>query len=201
MDELEQIVSLYDERVKRLGYDAKSVGWKSKDQQELRFRILTQNVELANQSIIDIGCGFGDLYDFLCTSGSVPLQYTGIDISNEVLKIARERYTNIPHVEFLNLQLMSKPDEVFDYAVASGSLNYNFPIDMNKYIENFISIYQGSVRKGLLINLLTTKVDYTQEIHVHYSPDYIETVFRKYFREVRVIENYGLYEFTIQALK
>ncbi len=201
MDELEQIISLYDERVKKFGYDAKSVGWKSKDQQELRFRILTQNVELANQSIIDIGCGFGDFYDFLCKSGSVPFQYIGIDISNEVLKIARERYNDVPHVEFLNLQLMSKTDLVFDYAVASGSLNYNFPIDMNQYIEKFISIYQGSVRKGLLINLLTTRVDYTQEIHVHYSPGYIENIFRKYFQEVRLIENYGLYEFTIQGLK
>lgn len=201
MDDLERIVSLYDGRVKKFGDDAKSVGWKSKEQQELRFRILTQNIELANQSIIDIGCGFGDFYDFLCRCGSMPLQYTGIDISNEVLKIAREKYNNISHVRFLNLQLMSKTDEVFDYAVASGSLNYNFPIDMDEYIENFISIYQASVRKGLLINLLTSKVDYIQEIHVHYSPDYIQAVFRKYFREVRLIENYGLYEFTVQALK
>jgi ubiquinone/menaquinone biosynthesis C-methylase UbiE len=201
MDELEQIASLYDERVRKFGYGAQSVGWKSKDQQALRFRVLTQNVELANQTIIDIGCGFGDFYGFLCESGSIPMQYTGIDISDEVLKVAEKNYHNISEVTFQNRPLMSRADQIFDFAVASGSMNYRFARDMNEYIEEFLRIYEPCVRKGLLINLMSTKVDYIQEIHAHYSPDYVEAVFRKYFRNVRVIEGYGLYEFTIQALK
>lgn len=201
MDEIIQIAKLYDERVKKFGCGAQSVGWKSKDQQWLRFQVLTKNIILANQSIIDLGCGFGDLYEFLCESGSIPKCYTGIDISDEVLKIASEKYNKISDVSFQKRQLILKTEDVYDYAVASGSLNYKFPINMNEYLENFIAVYEICVRKGLLVNLLSTNVDYIQEIHAHYSPEYVGAVFRKYFREVRVIENYGLYEFTVQALK
>jgi ubiquinone/menaquinone biosynthesis C-methylase UbiE len=158
-------------------------------------------VELANQTIIDIGCGFGDFYGFLCESGSIPLQYTGIDISDEVLKVAEKNHHNISGVAFHNRQLMLPTDQIYDFVVASGSLNYKLARDMEEYLEEFVRIYEPCVRKGLLINLLSTKVDYMQEIHAHYSPDYIEVIFRKYFQNVRVIEGYGLYEFTIQALK
>jgi ubiquinone/menaquinone biosynthesis C-methylase UbiE len=201
MSELEELASLYNKRVRELGYEAQSVGWKSVEQQNLRFRILTQNIEVADQTIIDIGCGFGDLYGFLCSSGLKPSNYTGIDISDEMLKLAEEKHRGIRGVSFFNRQLMAITDDTYDYAIASGSLNYNLSRDMNLYLEEFVRVYEHRVRKGLLINLLTTKVDYMQNMHAHYSPDYALAVFRKYFEKVQVIEGYGLYEFTIQALK
>jgi SAM-dependent methyltransferase len=201
MSDLEKIASLYNERVKKFGYSAESVGWKSTDQQLLRFQILTQNLNLANQTLLDIGCGFGDLYKFLCESNFTPLLYTGIDVSDEVLKVATQNYENIPGVAFFKRELMSKSAEIYDFAVASGSLNYNLGRDMSEYLEEFVEFYGPRVRKGLLINLLSTKVDYRQEIHAHYSPEYVQSVFQRHFENVRLIEGYGLYEFTIQGLR
>lgn len=201
MSEIEDLASLYDRRVKEFGYEARSVGWKSTEQQNLRFRILTENIELSGQSILDLGCGFGDFYDFLCSSGLKPTKYTGIDISDEMLRVAKKLHSKILGVTFINRPLMTGTEETYDFAVASGSLNYNLKVDMNLYLENFVKVYQHRVRKGLLLNLLTAKVDYVQEMHVHYSPDFARKVFLKYFKNVRVIEGYGLYEFTIQALK
>ncbi len=201
MNDLEKIVSLYNERVKRFGYSAESVGWKSTDQQLLRFKILTQNLDLGNQTLLDIGCGFGDLYKFLCESHSTPSQYTGIDVSDEVLKVAGQNYRNVPGVAFFKRELMSTSPELYDFAVASGSLNYNLDQDMSEYFEEFVEFYESRVRKGLLINLLSTKVDYRQEIHAHYSPEYAQSVFQRHFENVRLIEGYGLYEFTIQGLR
>ena len=201
MSEIEDLASLYDKRVRELGYEARSVGWKSAEQQHLRFRELTRNVSLTGQSIIDLGCGFGDFYDFLCSSSMAPSNYTGIDISDEMLRVARVKHSEFPEVTFVNRPLMAVTDETYDFAVASGSLNYNLKIDMNMYLEDFVRIYHNRVQKGLLLNLLTTKVDYIQQMHVHYSPDYVKELFLKYFEKVRVIEDYGLYEFTVQALK
>jgi SAM-dependent methyltransferase len=41
------------------------------------------------QSLIDLGCGTADLYEFITTKG---YDYTGVDISNDMLKQARSRY-------------------------------------------------------------------------------------------------------------
>lgn len=201
MSELEDLAILYDKRVKEFGYEARSVGWKSAEQQNLRFRILTENISLAGQSVVDLGCGFGDFYDYLCTSGMTPSRYTGFDISEEMLKVAKEMHSDIPGVSFINRPLFAGTEEPYDFAVASGSLNYNLKIDMNLYLEDFVNVYQHRVQKGLLLNLLTTEVDYMREMHVHYSPDFAEELFLKHFEKVRVIQGYGLYEFTIQALK
>jgi SAM-dependent methyltransferase len=201
MSDLEKIASIYDERVKKFGYGAQSVGWASKDQQILRFRVLTENVKLLGKTVIDIGCGFGDFYEFLCESDSRPLQYVGIDISDELLKVAHEKHLGELGVTFHKRQLMFATDETYDFAVASGSLNYRLPEDMYDYLEKFVKTYEPRIREGLLLNLLSTKVDYMQEIHAHYSPVRVEAIFLKYFGKVRVIEEYGLYEFTIQALR
>ena len=201
MSEIEDLASLYDKRVRELGYEARSVGWKSAEQQNLRFRILTDNISLAGQSVVDLGCGFGDFYEFLCSSGMTPTMYAGIDISDEMLRVAKEIHSEIQGVTFINRPLMDDTQETYDFAVASGSLNYNLKVDMNLYLKDFVEVYKHRVRKGLLLNLLTTKVDYMQEMHVHYSPDFAEELFLRHFEKVRVIEGYGLYEFTIQALK
>lgn len=201
MSELEEIAYLYDERVKKFGYGAQSVGWASRDQQILRFRVLTENVELLGKTVIDIGSGFGDFYEFLCETDSKPLGYLGIDISDELLAVAREKHLGKPGVTFDKRQLMIPRDETFDFAVASGSLNYSLSKDMYDYLEEFVRIYETRVREGILLNLLSTKVDYMQEIHAHYSPVRVEEIFSRYFEKVRVIEDYGLYEFTVQALK
>jgi ubiquinone/menaquinone biosynthesis C-methylase UbiE len=201
MSELEDLAILYDKRVKELGYAARSVGWQSKEQQNLRFQMLTENISLAGQSVVDLGCGFGDFYEFLCSSDMTPSKYVGIDISDEMLKVAKEIHSEIPGVTFINRPLMDSTQETYDFAVASGSLNYNLKVDMDLYLKDFLEVYKLRVRKGLLLNLLTTKVDYMQEMHVHYSPDFVRELFLKHFEKVRVIEGYGLYEFTIQALK
>lgn len=200
MIDLTEIVALYDKRVKHLGYDAHSVGWRSTEQQTLRFKVLTRDIDLVDKSIMDIGCGFGDLYDFLCKSDSKPLQYLGIDISGEVIKVAKLNHRDVRGVTFFNKELMTPPEEKFDYAIVSGSLNYKVAEDMYAYLEEFAKVYRTRVYEGLLINLLSTKVDYMQEIHAHYDPVLVQKIFEKYFQNVKLIEGYGLYEFTIQAL-
>ena len=95
---------------------------------------------------------------------------------------------------------MTPPEKKFDYAIVSGSLNYKVAEDMYTYLEEFVKIYRTGVHKGLLINLLSTKVDYIQEIHAHYDPVLVQKIFEKYFQSVKLIQGYGLYEFTIQAL-
>ena len=201
MNKLEKIAKLYDDRVRNLGYSAQSVGWKSERQQDLRFEILVSNQNVSNSIVLDIGCGFGDFLKFLYSQNISPLKYIGIDISDEVLKIAEKIHSDAENVIFLKRDLMAGGNELVDFAVASGSLNYRLQTDMNSYLDSFIQLYEPRVKCGLLLNFLSTKVDFMQNQHAHYSPEYVKNLFKKYFRHVTLIEDYGLYEFTIQALK
>ncbi len=71
----------------------------------------------ANSSILEIGCGTGDLLARLKPSRGV-----GIDISPEMIRIAKEKYGQLEFYEMdaENLELNDK----FDYIIISDSLGY-----------------------------------------------------------------------------
>ena len=60
------------------GWEASA--WASKENQELMFKCLTLVGDVSTGSILDVGCGQGDLYDYL-----EPEDYTGIDISTKMI--------------------------------------------------------------------------------------------------------------------
>lgn len=72
----------YAKRLTEFGYDPKTLGWNSGKQQE-RFQVLTSFVPPeACGSVLDVGCGFGDLYGFLLRKGILwPLSRRGLRAS------------------------------------------------------------------------------------------------------------------------
>ena len=201
MNNSTEIATFYDSRFKKYGYSAKAVGWRSIAQQQLRFKMLTDGLDFSGSSILDLGCGFGDFYDFLREKEMNPSSYTGIDISSEMCKAATQKYFGTANVFFRNREMLTNTDEKYDYVVASGSLNYNLGVNMVEYLQNFIEIYSTVVGKGLLFNLMSDKVDYTQAHHIHYSADVTSQIVALNFPKVILLQDYGLYEFTIQGLK
>lgn len=201
MNEPSEIATFYNSRVKKYGYSAEAVGWRSTAQQQLRFKMLTDGLDFSGSSVLDLGCGFGDLYDFLKKEGMNPKSYTGIDISSEMCEAASKIYSNTANIFFRNEELLSITHEKYDYVIASGSLNYNLGVNMEEYLQNFIELYSTIATKGLLFNLLSDKVDYTQKQHIHYSVDATRQLITLNFPKYRILQDYGLYEFTIQGLK
>ena len=59
------VKKFYSSRYNLLGNQIRSVGWGSKKNQNLRFKILLKNINVNKKKILDFGCGFGDLYSFL----------------------------------------------------------------------------------------------------------------------------------------
>ena len=82
----EKVSELYNERFKKTGYDVKTVGWKDKQTQDLRFEILTRNLDLNGKTILDVGCGGGLLSEPMCRLGA---KVTGIDASDKNIKVAK----------------------------------------------------------------------------------------------------------------
>jgi len=71
------------------------------------------------KSILDVGCGTGELYEVFKDMLSNEISYTGIDISKKTINIAINRYPKINFIKgnFLNLKNNNKYDLVFSTGV------------------------------------------------------------------------------------
>jgi len=76
-----------------------ALDWNSTESQRLRFRILKELLiygkKASGVSLLDVGCGLGDLYGVLKADGTLKrnkISYTGFDISPKLIEAARKKY-------------------------------------------------------------------------------------------------------------
>ena len=202
MVEISDPSKFYDDRVNNYGLSAETVGWKSYEQQILRFEVLTAELELKNKNILDIGCGLGDLANYLHLNKVQFKKYTGIDVSDNMLTMARHNV--LPHLStfFFNCNILKDTiSEKYDFAIMSGLLNLKQSTCSGmELLEIFLNKSRAIVKEGLAFNLLTDQVDFVQPHHVHFNSKQVRIFTAKYFKNVIVHENYGLYEFTVIGL-
>src|SRR4030042_1546772 len=91
MDAERKVLDFYAQRWQEYGYDTRSLGIGSRESQEVRFDVLTQIGDLANASVLDVGCGFGDLHSYLEKRG-IPVRYTGLALQPAFIEEARRRH-------------------------------------------------------------------------------------------------------------
>lgn len=106
------VVNYYSERLKQYGPNVMALGWGSLESQQLRFKVLSEIADLSGQSVLDFGCGFGDLYAYIPNS-----LYFGYDNDPRMMELARAKYPGAVFTDFLQ-------DIVeVDYVLASGTFN------------------------------------------------------------------------------
>ncbi len=98
----------YDNRLSIHGKDIKTLGWGNIEQQEYRFKNILNATDFNKKNILDIGCGFGDLYDFLKNSQIKIQSYTGWDINENLLEKANNRGDEIVKYEISDISKFSE---------------------------------------------------------------------------------------------
>jgi len=110
------------------------------------FEKLLQKYDISSQgNILDLCCGTGHMAQHLIEQG---YQVTGIDISEAMLKYARE---NAPNAQFLcdDVRSFDLPS-TFDAVISpSGSLNHMMSIEELKQV--FIKAYNSLVDNGIFL--------------------------------------------------
>ncbi|HVW00054.1 MAG TPA: class I SAM-dependent methyltransferase [Planctomycetaceae bacterium] len=110
----------YSEKLREHGPTPAGVDWNSTESQQLRFDLLLQLCDASTRfSLIDYGCGYGALADEL-ERREWPCDYTGFDISPDMVQAAREQHTGRGDCCFTASRAELEPA---DYAIASGVLN------------------------------------------------------------------------------
>jgi trans-aconitate methyltransferase len=126
----------YDKSLERFGPGPKALLWWDYRSMAIRFRELVNDVPVLGKSIMDAGCGLGDILPFLYAK-SPDFRYLGIDKKKEFIEIARQRYTG--H-EFKVGDPFGKKIGLFDVVLSSGVMNGN--------VENWLA-----KRKKMIANL------------------------------------------------
>lgn len=96
-----------------------------------------------NDRIIDFGCGAGKAIDLLINKGISAKNIHGVDISKELISIARK---NIPNASFQisDFTKMKLSKQRFDLALSDRSVEYLDNKDLIKFFKNvFLSLKKG----------------------------------------------------------
>lgn len=135
----------YKASLEKHGLTCKALHWNSEHNQEVRFKVLLSLLkdDISACSIVDVGCGFGDLYRFMKQK---PLSYTGIDVMDEMVLEARAR----TGCEILKLDACTDELPSADYYMCSGAMNILQKFETYQFIRN---CYTAS-KKGFIFNIL-----------------------------------------------
>lgn len=128
----------YDLLCKNTNFSWQASGWESEEDQYGRF-LLTSSVIKKESSVLDVGCGQGDLYSFLkerMSNSNSSFNYHGIDVSPKMIEAARSKYSeaNFSCDDFLNL----KEDQKYDHVFALGTFSLRAE-DQDSYIKSCVS--------------------------------------------------------------
>lgn len=165
----------FENRIEEADTDARALGWDTRESMEKRFATAAELYDFSGATVLDVGCGFGDFYQFLTQRGEQPAGYFGIDISQMILEIARDRNAD-PRTTFEERNIFVEPFETrtFDIAVEFGVLNYNFEeVSNREYLRTYMRQAYESC-DAVLVNCLSDyrEGDWEWEEFVHYySPE------------------------------
>ncbi len=197
----------YSDKIRKHGATSLGVDWNSKDSQYLRFEQLSKVIDQTDlQSILDFGCGYGEYLAFLEDRKlfNTNISYWGYDISELMIKKAKERYDTQSNVTFSS----SLPELEVDYLIASGLFNVKLDLcsdeDWVSYIKDTLFIYDKMSSKGFSFNALTKYSDKEfMKDYLFYSDPLELFDFCKlnFSNNVALLHDYDLYEFTIIVRK
>ena len=109
---------------------AKKVGWSSHEIQMLGYKIATDldGIEWTKiNSFLDIGCGYGNLIDYLRKHKHFLGTYTGIDIIAEFIQEAEKLYEDDLRNQFITGDFLDQnwPPQRYDVVCSIGALSVN----------------------------------------------------------------------------
>lgn len=178
MDNLKEIskqtIERYSNRYKAFGKDIKTLGWGNLEQQEYRFRNTLSSSDFSGKSVVDIGCGFGDYFNFLKKNSVEISSYSGWELNKDLLENL-ERSNNLNasfRVVDIGLDDLSIYSSKFNIGIMLGLINFNLQSqELNyEYSKKLIKNAFTIVKDVLVVDFLSTQLtpEYPKENFVFY---------------------------------
>lgn len=207
VDETQKKLNEYfSEKLEEFGATPKGVDYNGPESQERRFEQLVKVINPSQPfSVIDYGSGYGAMFDFLNTKGR-QFEYYGIDLIEKMVIAGREAHKDHPNAHFTTDE---REVPMVDYLLAGAIFNIKLDESYERWQE-FVLRTLGRMNelcsKGFSFNMLTK---YSDADRMARRPDlfYGDPLFffdfckRNFSRNVALLHDYGLYDFTILVRK
>ena len=199
---LSNINHYYTKRILTHGATPKGVDWNGEKSQFIRFAQLSKIIIQDNFTINDIGCGYGKYIEYLAQNYNNYI-YNGYDLSSEMIENAKKLYPNS------NFLIITKPENIekSDYSIASGIFSVKMEHNESEWLSYILSTLEQMNEKsirGFSFNMLTK---YSDKEYMRNDLYYADPLFifdyckRNFSKQVALLHDYGLYEFTILVKK
>jgi SAM-dependent methyltransferase len=125
-------------------------GWNSAESQEARFAALLRASSFRGGSVVDFGCGSGDLFDYLSKT-PYRFTYVGVDLNPNMLAVAQTTYP----ATFRRIEPDSTRFPGADYVFASGVFQF-LDADEPDYYRRLLPALFEKARVALAVNFLSS---------------------------------------------
>jgi len=207
LDETQKKLNEYfTEKLETFGATAKGVDYNGEQAQQIRFAELVKIINSDQPySVIDYGCGYGAMFEYLHAKGW-DFDYYGVDLIEKMILAGREKYKDFSNAHFTTDE---KELPVADYLVSAGIFNIKLESPYDEWralICRTLPRMNTLCSKGFSFNMLTK---YSDADRMAERPDlfYGDPLFffdfckRNFSRNVALLHDYGLYDFTILVRK
>lgn len=201
------LAQFYEQCLAQFGPTAKGVDWPNEQDVERRFAIMLQMLahEAQPQQLLDLGCGYGGLVAYLLHSQLMTkIQYTGIDISEKMIRTARMLF---PNYEFKVQDILHTPLTAasYDYILMNGLFTEKRELTyqaMLKFTQQMLILAFQAARKGIVFNVMSYHVDWCN-LHLFYwaFDDLCAFLVEHLSRHIVIRQDYGLYEYSVYVYK
>jgi SAM-dependent methyltransferase len=188
-------VERYERRLAEHGHAPETLGWRP-GRERARFGVVADVIaDTGARSLLDVGCGFADLLDFLREQGWDG-DYHGIDLVPGLLAEARRRH---PALRFEEADIADyEPGRAFDVVVASGVFNYELQAEDNRdHIARSVARMFALARRAICVDFLTTAVDHRHPGAWHTDPAWALDLGRRLSERAELRQDYLPFEFAL----
>jgi SAM-dependent methyltransferase len=172
----------YHSGILKYGYTPQGLRWNSQKSQEIRFSQIISLLPLDTLSVVDAGCGFGDLSTYIRTYGKHTLRYVGLDSLDVMVEEASRRTGE----RIYRCDILSDPLPEGEFYLCSGALN----ILSHKAAYRFIERCYGASSRGVIFNFLegdqkSKTFNYLNSLQIEHLARKLEakTFFRRHYYE------------------
>ena len=171
-----------------------------KERQNFYFHFLLDTPAFGDcQSLLDVGCGYGDLAAFLRQSGWSG-RYTGIDIVPGLVAAGREKFPGLD-LRHLDIEL-DVLDESFDWVTCIGALSGDTAeVPYLVHLRSMLEAMWAKCRRGMSFNLLSPFVDYRSPVHAHPEIGEVLGIVKGLSRRFVVRNDYMPFEYAVYVIR
>jgi SAM-dependent methyltransferase len=203
----EKLNQYFTEKLEQFGPTAKGMDYNGETAQHTRFLELIKVIKNPAEkfSVLDYGCGSGALFDFLHGRGC-RFDYYGVDLIEKMVVAGRETHQDFPNAHFTTNE---KEVPAVDYLIAGSIFNNKLDVpnaDWQDFVVTSLHNMNNLCTKGFSFNMLTS---YSDADRIAQRPDlffgdplfFFDLCKRNFSRNVALLHDYGLYDFTILVRK